>query len=125
MDFECSPVIAVLDNIFNRNVCTVYSPNGVRKELHRSILLDYEKIDDIDVARHMWIDEYNRESFLDEDDDIDDIVKEAMKLNRQEYFKQLSQMDHRRLVKLIMDDDKIFDLICVKLDNEGNHQHNM
>jgi hypothetical protein len=71
----------------------------------------------------MWTDEYNRESF--DDDDIDDIVREAMKLNRQEYFKQLSQLDHRRLVSMIMEDDKIFDLICVKLDNENKHQHNM
>jgi len=123
VDFECSPVIAVLDNIFNRNVCTIYSPNGVRKELHRSILLDYEKIDDDDVAHDMWTDEYNRESF--DDGDIDDIVREAMKLNRQEYFKQLSQLDHRRLVSMIMEDDKMFDLICVKLDNENKHQHNM
>lgn len=49
------------------------------------------------------------------DDDFDNTVKEAMVVNRQEYFKQLIEMDHQKLVQKIMDNDKIFDLVCTEL----------
>ena len=119
VDNEYSPIIAVMDNIFNRNICTVYSPNGVTKELHRSILLDYEKIHDRDLAKRMWIEQYN--SYEDDEiNDIDNIINESLKVNRHEYFKKLIQMDHRKLVDMIMQDSSLFDIVCIKLDVEDD-----
>jgi hypothetical protein len=119
VDNEYSPIIAVTDNIFNRNICTVYSPNSVTKELHRSILLDYEKIQDTEQAKKMWIDQYN--SFEDDwSNDIDNIVNKSLKVNRHEYFKKLIQMDHRKLVNMIMQDSSLFDTVCLKLDSEDD-----